>query len=354
VKLSKAQRGRGTRIRDRVYRSEAFMAEYHALVRGTPIRPAPVIGKDGKGSVKWLIKLYLESRDWCRNLSHGTRKQRGPILRQIEDAAGDLPVAAITRKKIEEGMSARTNNQARHFLNTLAGLFKWAISSELVDGRNPTEGIQRPRNDGGIHDGHLPWPIERIEQYEKRWPVGTKQRLVFDIFLYVGLRRGDAALLGKQHIREGIVHLMTEKTNTPIYVPVHPALARSIKACPSSGLAVMAKDDGTHYTKEALGNFFREAIEAAGIPVTKKASKDKGYSAHGLRKASATIAAESGASESELNAVFGWSGHAMAALYTRAADRKKLAARAMAKWARPDNAVVQPELAFLRIERERV
>ncbi len=55
-----------------------------------------------------------------------------------------------------------------------------------------------------------------------------------------------------------------------------------------------------------------------------------------------------------MNAVFGWSGHAMAALYTRAADRKKLAARAMAKWARPDDAVLQPELAFLRIERERV
>jgi integrase len=357
VRLSKQERGRGTRIKDRVYRSEAFMIEYHAAVRGVQITPAPVVAKDSKGTLGWLIKLYRESRDWCHNLSHGTRKQRGPILKQMEESAGDLPLEAITRKKVEEGMSARTDNQARHFLNSVSGLFKWAIANELYDGRNPAEGITRTRNDGGDNDGHLAWPIELIEQYEKCWPIGTKQRLVFDIYLYVGVRRGDAARLGKQHIRRGIVHLMTEKSQgtMPIYVPVHPALAKSIKACPSPGLAIIAKADGTNYTKEALGNFFRDAVEEASIPVTKKASKEKGYSAHGLRKASATIAAESGASESELNAMFGWSGFEMAQLYTKKADRKRLAARAMEKWTRPssEDAAGDSELAYLQLEKER-
>jgi integrase len=357
VKLSKRQRGRGIRINERIYRSEAFMAEYHAAVRGTPITPAPVIAaQDGKGTLGWLIKLYRESRDWGHNLSQGTRKQRSPILKRMEEAAGDLPLEAITRKKVEEGMSARTDNQARHFLNTTSGLFRWAIAHSLFDGRNPAEGITRTRNDGGDNDGHLAWPIELIEQYEKRWPIGTKQRLAFDIFLYVGLRRGDAARLGKQHIKGGIVHLMTEKSQgkMPVYVPIHPALAKSIKACPSTGLAIIAKGDGSNYTKETLGNFFREAVETAGIPVSKRGSKEKGYSAHGLRKASATIAAESGASELELNAMFGWSGHQMAQLYTKKADRRRLAARAMAKWARPSSADVVDDsrLVYLQLERE--
>jgi hypothetical protein len=79
---------------------------------------------------------------------------------------------------------------------------------------------------------------------------------MFDVFLYIGLRRGHAARLGMQHIRNGVAHLMTEKSGgtMPIYVPVHPALAASINACPSSGLAIIAKDDGTHYSKEGLGN----------------------------------------------------------------------------------------------------
>jgi integrase len=192
--------------------------------------------------------------------------------------------------------------------------------------------------------------IELIEQYEKRWPLGTKERLVFDVYLYVGLRRGDAARLGKQHIKNGII-----QEKMPVYVPVHPALAASMAAGPSPGLALVCKDDGTHYTKEALGNFFREAVAAAGIPITKRGSGQKGYSGHGLRKASATIAAESGATEAELNAMFGWTGHQMAQLYTKKAERKRLAARAMAKWTRPssDDVVGGSKRAFLELERER-
>ena len=150
---------------------------------------------------------------------------------------------------------------------------------------------------------------------------------------------------------------MTEKSGgtMPIYVPVHPALAASINGCPSSGLAIIAKDDGTHYSKEALGNFFREAVAAAGIPVTKKGSTEKGYSAHGLRKASRDHRRRERCDRSELNAMFGWSGYQMAQLYTKKADRKRLAARAMAKWTRPssDDVVAQCELAHLQLEKER-
>ncbi|MGV7219242.1 tyrosine-type recombinase/integrase [Bradyrhizobium sp. UFLA05-112] len=74
--------------------------------------------------------------------------------------------------------------------------------------------------------------------------------------------------------------------------------------------------------------------------MTKRKGKEeskKGYSGHGLRKSSAIIAVESGVPDRELNAMFGWTGHQMASLYTKHADRKKLAARAMAKWKRPSS-----------------
>ena len=54
-------------------------------------------------------------------------------------------------------------------------------------------------------------------------------------------------------------------------------------------------------------------------------------SAHGCRKADATRAAENGATVAELNAIFGWTGTAMASLYTQAGDRKRLACQAMEK-----------------------
>ena len=44
-------------------------------------------------------------------------------------------------------------------------------------------------------------------------------------------------------------------------------------------------------------------------------------------------AANAGATVAELEAIFGWSGGSMAALYTRAADRRRLARGAMHKLA---------------------
>jgi hypothetical protein len=109
-----------------------------------------------------------------------------------------------------------------------------------------------------------------IEKFEQHWPLGTKQRLIFDIYLYTGLRRGDCARLGKQHIKRGIIHLLTEKSQgrMPVFIPVHPALEVSIKACPSKGLAIVSTDDGRNFAKESVGNLFREAVEAASLPVS--------------------------------------------------------------------------------------
>jgi len=55
--------------------------------------------------------------------------------------------------------------------------------------------------------------------------------------------------------------------------------------------------------------------------------------AHGVRKIAATRAANAGATVAQLEAIFGWQGGTMAALYTRAADRRRLAMEAMHKLA---------------------
>jgi integrase len=71
-----------------------------------------------------------------------------------------------------------------------------------------------------------------------------------------------------------------------------------------------------------LFNMFRTACRAAGIR----------KSAHGLRKYSATAYAEDGLSDAELEAIFGWvRGSAMAAHYSRNAERQRLSEGAAEK-----------------------
>src|SRR3977135_592665 len=89
-------------------------------------------------------------------------------------------------------------------------------------------------------------------------------------------------------------------------------------------LAFVATPTGGPMTKESFGNWFRLACKAAGVP----------GAAHGLRKAGATRAANNGATEAELEAIFGWRGGRMASLYTRQADRVRLARHAMGKLSR--------------------
>ena len=147
---------------------------------------------------------------------------------------------------------------------------------------------------------------------------------MLDVYMYTGLRRGDAARVGPGHVHNDTISLATEKSQgqTAVHLPLLAALKETLAAGPTGKVSFICKNDGTPFVKESRGNYFKEACVAAGIP-------DK--SAHGLRKAAATRAAENGATAHELMAIFGWVDIKEAEIYTRAADRKRLAAQAMAK-----------------------
>ncbi len=97
------------------------------------------------------------------------------------------------------------------------------------------------------------------------------------------------------------------------------ALAASIEATKTGELTFLITERGQPFAKESFGNWFRKACTEAGVP----------GSAHGLRKAGATRAAENGASERELTALFGWSTGKMAVHDTKAANQKRLATEAV-------------------------
>jgi integrase len=165
------------------------------------------------------------------------------------------------------------------------------------------------------------WTEDEMVAYERRWPIGTRQRVWLDTLAYTGLRRGDVVRLGRQHVRNGIATLKTEKGGVTVTLPILPILRTTLDAGPCGDLTFIVGERGQPLTKESFGNAFRDACKAAGVP----------GSAHGVRKIAATRAAENGATVAELEAIFGWQGGAMASLYTRAADRRRLALEAMHK-----------------------
>ena len=181
--------------------------------------------------------------------------------------------------------------------------------------KDPTLGVEDPARPKS--DGFPVWTEEHVAAFHKRWPIGTRERVWLDVLLYTGLRRGDAVRLGRQHVRNDIGTLKTEKSGFAIEVtlPILPVLDETLKAGPCGDLTFIVGADGRAFVKEAFGNAFREACRKAGVP----------GSAHGVRKLAATTMVNNGATVAELEAVFGWTGGRMASLYTRSADRRRLA-----------------------------
>ena len=304
--------GKGRRIRIRAtYGTSEFAREYQAAVDGKSIKSArstpPV------SSLAWLIERYRETDAWTR-LSMATRRQRENIFKQAVNTAGTEPISRISSEHILAGRArrAKTPAQARHFLDSMRGLFRWALEAGLVKA-DPTAGVSNPPSKQG--DGFRPWSEDDVNAYERRWPIGTRQRVWLAVLLYTGLRRGDAVRLGRQHVRDGTASIKTEKTGVIVAIPILPVLDVVLKAGPCGDLTFIAGAGGNPLTKESFGNLFKKACRAAGVP----------GSAHGVRKIAATTAANNGATVAQLEAIFGWSGGGMASRYTRSADRKRLA-----------------------------
>ena len=323
--------GHGPRIRLRAqFGTAEFNAEYQAALQGEVTAAKPT--KFAAGTLSWMIDRYRESAAWA-NLSLATRRQRENIFHHIVKTAGHERIARVTRKVVVAGRDRRRNtpNAARHFVQTMRGLFQWAVEADLA-ADDPTRGVKVPRP---TTDGHKPWTQDWCDRFEAHWKLGTRPRLAYDVLLYTGLRRGDAVRLGRPHVKNGIATIRTEKTGEVVTIPILPPLQASLDAGPIGELTYISSDSAKPLTKESFGNMFRDWCRAAGVS----------GSAHGLRKAGATRAAQNGATVAQLEALFGWRGGGMASLYTREVDRARLAHGAAEKMLAQDANIYSRTLA---------
>lgn len=305
--------GKGKRVRIRAaFGTPEFKAQCDAAMAGLPI-PRP--GAPRTGTLAWLLEQYRLSAAW-NSLSKATRRQRENIFRHVIERAGSEPFSLITGKVIQAGVDrrAKTPSQARHFVEAMRGMFQWAIKADHVK-TDPTTGRSVARTGG---EGFEVWTADEIETFREKYPTGTRARVAFDVLYYTGLRRGDAVILGRQHVKNGVARLTTQKTGERVVIPLELELSATLERGPCGDLSFIAGERRKPMTKESFGNWFREVCIAAGI--------DK--SAHGLRKAGATRDAERGWSESELEAKYGWRGGRMASHYTQAMNRERLAIQA--------------------------
>jgi len=313
-----AHHGPRTRLKSEPFTPE-WWAEYHAIMTGAPRPQTPEEAKrmPAKGNLAWLIQQHKNSSDWSR-LAKSTRRNRDNIFLNIIKQAGHVAYDDVDKGSVVRGLERRSDKPfaAKEYLKAVRALYRWAIANDYV-AHNPTEGVSAPTpRTTGFHT----WSDDEISQFRKCWEHGTMERLAMEIILGTGLRRGDAVVLGRQHMRDGIISIRLEKSGyqEEVSIPLLPDLAEAIDQAPTGDLTFIVGKRGQRFTKESFGEVFAQACKAAGVPGR----------AHGLRKAAAVRLAENGATVHQLMAWFGWGDDNMAKIYTMAADRKRLAADA--------------------------
>ena len=308
------RRGDGPRIRlPGEYEGAEWLAAYRAAFNGEPVNVAP---RTVSGSLRWLVAQYLESGRFKR-LSPETQEMRRRVLNNVCKTGGDMVIAEITPSDIMEGKVRREAHPyaASNYVKIMSQLFGFAVEAGHM-AENPAKGVDRTTP---ATDGHHVWTVGDVEQFQAFHALGTRPRLAMDLLLYTGFRRADAVRLGKQHVKDGVIRYRTTKgKGVDVVIPLLAPLAESIAATTTGDLAFLVTEYGRPWAKESFGTWFAEQCKAAGVPGR----------AHGLRKAGATFAADNGANEYQLAAMYGWKNPRMAEVYTRKVNRTRLAEQA--------------------------
>ena len=312
-----------------------FDAEYRvalgAVAQATPAHTAP-----REGTWRWLVSQYLRSAEF-KALHASTQRVRLRLLQDTwreprapgaAECFADMPVARITERAVVvlRDRKAGVPEAANSRLKAIRRVFSWAKEARIV-ARDPARDVRFIRTGS---QGHHSWTPEEVEQFKQHHRLGTKAYLALMVILLTGVRRSDVVRLGRPHekrLEDGTKTLAFTVTKNQhrkpmrIEIPILPQLQAVIEASQTGDMTYLVTEYGRPFTLAGFGNWFRDRCNEAGL---------SHCSAHGLRKAAAATAAENGATTQQLMAMFVWSTSKEADRYTRAAERKKMAADGMA------------------------
>lgn len=314
--------GKGPRTRlPGVPGSDEFEEAYAAALNGKVERKKAAATQFPARSIGALITEYYASPAFAGHRPNTKRGYRSR-LEAIRKDHGQRSVAGMTRDGIEKAILQPYADRPGAYRDTVKKLrilvqFAMTRSPPWLT-RDPTVGIDKPKG-SEIRS----WTEAEIEQFEKRWPIGTKQRLAFALMLFTGQRRSDVHRMTWADIDAGRIRVVQQKTGTKLQIRIHAALARVLDAANRDHVTILNTAYGRPFTVDGFSGFMRDAIRDAGLPLDAQP--------HGLRKAAGRRLAEAGATAHQIMAVLGHKTLAEAERYTREADQQRLADEGIGK-----------------------
>lgn len=260
-----------------------------------------------RGSIALAVPRYLKSEDF-EVLAPETRSSRRRLLDEIRRNHGTGFVRDLQSKHVEAALQKFSGHARNNRLKVWRGLGKWLADAYKID--DPAENVKKspiPKS-----KGRPPWTEDEIEAFRSHWPIGTSERLAFEVIYFTGARISDAFRLGQGNVdQEGWIVFTQQKTKGEVSIPFNRALPDFASGMQDDleflRAALDARSDkhitwittafGTSRSVKAAGQWFAAKARVAGI---------HGRTAHGLRKSRSRALAEAGGTSVQIGA---WTGH---------------------------------------------
>ncbi|PLW79105.1 site-specific integrase [Cohaesibacter celericrescens] len=307
-----------------------FSELYHAARRGIQLKTTtPAEERATRGSLAWLTYLYLDHIE--KQVEAGLKsqytlvQQRSFLIRlrtAYPDYVMEMPKSQVI--KIRDGMM-KTPGAADNMVKTIRTMYNWGIETgHCTD--NPAIGVAKiNKNSKG---GAKPWTVDDLKTFRATHQAGTTAHLYLTLLMFTACRISDATWLGRQqefdHEGQKWLGWQPKKKNSPyVEVPMLPPLLKATRAAKILGMSYILTEHGQSFRSEkALGNRMRKWCEQAGL---------HHLSSHGVRKAAGELLVHEGCTTYEVMAILGHSESKTSEVYTKGAERRRLAMSALSK-----------------------
>jgi integrase len=300
--------------------SDEFSAIYRAALSGEMPSTRVQHTRAAPGTIAALIVSYKKSAGYI-GLRETTKLGYASRIETLAIKHGHRTVAGLSRERIITGILQPYANRpgaALTILKMLRVLIRHAIDIGWLK-HDPSLGIKRPKI-----NRVRSWTEQEIATYRARWPLGTKQRTAFELFLNTGQRRSDVVRMAWPHIgADNKISIEQQKTRRKLIIPLHQELTAVLAAAERTHVSILTTNYGKPFTVDGFSQWMRDAITEAGLPLA--------CQPHGLRKAAGRRLAEAGATAKMIMSVLGHTTLAEAERYTEDADQAGLAVEAVSK-----------------------
>jgi integrase len=271
--------------------SPEFVAAYNDAVARKVAPP--------RGFLLSIMQSYQASPDF-QDLADSTRRSYVPLIKRIEKAFGDFPLAALTDRRTRGVFMAWRDRvaiesgrrQADYAWTVLARVISWGLDRGLV-AANPCERggrLYRASRSDRI------WTDADEATFLAKAPKHLHLPLI--LALWTGQRQGDLLRLPWSAYDGGHIRLRQGKTGARVVIPVGAPLKAALDATPKRSTLILTSTDNMPWTSDGFRSSWRKACAVAGITR---------LTFHDLRGTAVTRLAIAGCTEAEIAAITGHS-----------------------------------------------